>query len=338
MLTKLSLLALLSAAVSATPLLDARAPVAALNERAVTVTAGDLSNFEYYVQMVAATSCNDETPANAPITCGANACPDVQTNGAKIVHTFSGSTTGLQGFVALDPARQNIVIAIRGSSNVRNWITNLNFGLEACDLVEDCKVHSGFADAWNEVKGEILDAVKAAKAANPSYAIVGTGHSLGGAVVTIAAAYLRLDGYPIDIYTYGSPRVGNEAFTNFVTIQPGAEYRVTHVDDPVPRLPPALFGYRHTSPEYWLSTGSGTTIDYTIGDIKVCEGDRNTSCNGGTFGLDIDAHLYYFRQIGACSTEGFEFREREEDISDEDLAARLTAWAQQDIEFSNTLL
>ncbi|KAK2029705.1 lipase [Colletotrichum zoysiae] len=338
MLAKLSLLPLLSAAVAATPLLDARAPVAALNERAVTVTAGDLSNFEYYIQMVAATSCNDETPANTSITCGANACPDVQANGGRMVHTFSGATTGLQGFVALDPVRRNIVIAIRGSSNVRNWITNLNFGLEDCDLVQGCKVHSGFADAWKEVSGEILSAVKAAKAANPSYTIVGTGHSLGGAVVTIAAAYLRLDGYPVDIYTYGSPRVGNGAFTDFVTIQPGAEYRVTHVDDPVPRLPPILFDYRHTSPEYWLSTGSGKTIDYTIADIKVCEGDRNTDCNGSKLGLDIDAHLYYFRQISACNTEGFEFRHRGEDISDEDLEARLKALAEQDIEFTNTIM
>ncbi|KAK1977162.1 lipase [Colletotrichum cereale] len=336
MLAKLSLLPLLSAAVSTTPFLDAGAPVAALNERAVTVTAGDLSNFEYYVQMVAATACNSEAPAGTSITCSADACPDVQANGAKIVGTLSGPLTGTQGFVALDPARQNIVIAIRGSINVRNWITNFIFAFNDCDLVDDCQTHTGFSKAWDEVKEDLLGAVKAAKTANPSYTIVATGHSLGGAIVTIAAAYLRLDGYPVDIYTYGSPRVGNEAFADFVTAQPGAEYRITHVDDPVPRLPPILFGYRHTSPEYWLSTGSATTIDYTIADIKVCEGDRNTNCNGGTLALDGDAHKYYFRDTGACNAEGFEFREGDQDVSDEDLAARLTAWAEQDIELGNT--
>ncbi|KDN66755.1 putative lipase [Colletotrichum sublineola] len=336
MLSKLTLLPLLSAAVSATPLLDARAPVAALNKRAVTVTAGDLSNFEYYVQMVTATACNSDAPAGASITCSADGCPDVQANGAKIVGTFAGPTTGLEGFVALDPTRQNIVVAIRGSSNIRSWITDFDFGLEDCDLVQDCKVHSGFAKAWGEVKGGLLGAVKAAKTANPNYTIVATGHSLGGAVVTIAAAYLRLDGYSVDIYTYGSPRVGNAAFADFVTVQPGAEYRLTHVDDPVPHLPPIFLHYRHTSPEYWLSTGKATTIDYTIADIKVCEGDRNTSCNGGTFGLDGDAHKHYLRDVTACSTGGIKFRARE-DISDEDLAARLTAWAAQDIEFSNTV-
>ncbi|KAK1539258.1 lipase [Colletotrichum costaricense] len=337
MLAKLSLLPLLSAAVSASPLLDVRAPVAALDERAVTVSSADLSNFEYYVQMVAATSCNSEAAAGASITCSADACPDVTANGGKIVGTFSGLVSGLQGFVATDPVRKNIVIAIRGSSNVRNWITNILFGFDDCDFVDGCKVHTGFANGWDEIKDALLASVKSAKAANPSYTIVGTGHSLGGAVVTIAAADLRRDGYPVDIYTYGSPRVGNAAFTNFVTAQAGAEYRVTHVDDPVPRLPPILFGYRHTSPEYWLSTGNATTVDYAVADIKVCEGAANTKCNGGTFGLDVDAHLYYLRRTGACSTDGFGIKEREEDISDEDLAARLTAWAQQDIEYVASL-
>ncbi|WQF79560.1 Putative fungal lipase-like domain, alpha/Beta hydrolase [Colletotrichum destructivum] len=337
MLAKLSLLPLLSAAVSASPLLDARAPVAALDERAVTVSAADLSNFEYYVQMVAATSCNSEAAVGASITCSADSCPDVEANGAKIVGTFSGLVSGLQGYVATDPVKKNIVIAIRGSNNVRNWITNILFAFDDCDFVDDCKVHTGFANAWNEVKNSLLTYVKSAKAANPNYTIIATGHSLGGAVATIAAADLRRDGYAVDLYTYGSPRVGNDAFVNFVTVQAGAEYRITHVDDPVPRLPPILFGYRHTSPEYWLSTGSATTIDYDISDIKVCEGDASTKCNGGTFGLNVDAHKYYFRRTGACSTDGFEFRQREEEISDEDLAARLTAWAEQDIEISKSL-
>ncbi|OHF02786.1 lipase [Colletotrichum orchidophilum] len=337
MLAKLSLLPLLSAAVTASPLLDARAPVATLDERAVTVTSTDLTNFEYYVQMVAATSCNSEAAAGALITCGANACPDVEANRGQIVGTFSGLVSGLEGFVATDPVRKNIVIAIRGSSNVRNWITNLLFGFDDCDFVDDCKVHTGFANGLDEIRDSLLASVKSAKAANPSYTIIATGHSLGGAVVTIAAAELRRDGYPVDIYTYGSPRVGNHAFVNFVTNQPGAEYRVTHVDDPVPRLPPILFDYQHTSPEYWLSTGGATTINYGINDIKVCEGPTNTKCNGGTFGLDVDAHLYYFRKTGACNTDGFGLREREEDISDDDLSARLTAWAQQDLEYAETL-
>lgn len=130
-----------------------------------------------------------------------------------------------------------------------------------------------------------------------------TGHSLGAAVATIAAATLRKQqpSASIDLFTYGSPRVGNAAFADFVTAQAGAEFRVTHLDDPVPRLPPAEFGYRHTSPEYWLSTGTATTTDYGVADVKVCQG-TDTSCNAGTLGLNTDAHLYYFEAIAGCSS------------------------------------
>ncbi|KAL0943663.1 lipase [Colletotrichum truncatum] len=337
MLSSLSLLSVLSVAVSASPLLSARAPVAALNERAVTVSAANFDNFKYYAEVVQAAACNSDAAAGATIVCSSEACPAVEANGGKIVGTFTGHVTGLKGFVGTDPARKNIVIAIRSSHNVRNWITNILFGLDDCDFVDDCKIHSGFSNAWDEVKDSVINYVKAAKAANPTFTVIATGHSLGGAISTIAAADLRRQGFPTDVYTYGSPRVGNEAFTKFVTDQPGAEFRITHLDDPVPRLPPIFLGYRHTSPEYWLSTGSTTTVNYTIADIKVCEGSANTKCNGGTFGLNIDAHKYYLSKTSACNTDGFEFRGREEEISDADLEARLKTWVQMDLEYAKSI-
>lgn len=70
----------------------------------------------------------------------------------------------------------------------------------------------------------IAEAIKA----NPSYSLVVTGHSLGGAVATIAAATLRQYGYPCELYTYGSPRVFNSVGAAFVSTQPGGNVRVTH--------------------------------------------------------------------------------------------------------------
>lgn len=159
-----------------------------------------------------------------------------------------------------------------------------------------------------EISQPVLSLLKLATAANPSYKIVFTGHSLGGAVATLAAAYARAAGYTIDIYTYGSPRVGNEAFVKFVTDQPGGEYRITHLADPVPRLPPIFMGYRHTAPEFWLSTGDSETTEYTAADVKICDGFSNTDCNGGTFGLDIDAHSYYLGPISSCGADGLSWK------------------------------
>jgi hypothetical protein len=132
-----------------------------------------------------------------------------------------------------------------------------------------------------------------------------TGHSLGAAVATIAGAYLRKNGFPCAIYTYGSPRVGNAAFANYVTAQSGGTYRITHLDDPVPVLPSLDLGYHHTSPEYWLSDGTSTTVNYAVSDIKICTGISSTSCNAGQSGVssDFTAHDYYFEYITVCAPD-----------------------------------
>lgn len=204
----------------------------------------------------------------------------------------------------------------------------------SCALVDGCLVHTGFATAYDEIAEDLLTAVTNARAAHPDYKIVFTGHSLGAAIATLAAANVRARGFAIDIFGYGSPRVGNRAFVDFVTKQAGSENRVTHSSDPVPRLPPIFTNYRHTSPEYWLDGGDSTKIDYTAAEIEVCEGYANLKCNAGQLGLDIDAHNYYLTAISACSPEGTPWKRfiaADSDISDEELEAKLNDYVEQDI-------
>lgn len=247
---------------------------------------------------------------------------------------ISGDLTGVGGYVALDTRRQEIVASFRGSSNIRNFITDIRFNLASCsNIVKDCQVHDGFADGWSEISGKVFAAVKAASEANPGYKIVATGHSLGAAIATLGAAYLRQVGYDVDLYTYGSPRVGNDAFANFITQSRGGQWRVTHRDDPVPRLPPLFTGYRHISPEYWLKGGNTDQIEYPITSIMQCDGIANINCNAGTFGLNTEAHGYYFRKVGACSTTGgLQWKRSELDPTHKELELRLNVWSQKDQE------
>lgn len=133
-----------------------------------------------------------------------------------------------------------------------------------CEFGEGCQAEYGFYDSWMSVKDVVVGTVKTAVSIFPDYKLVSTGHSLGAAVAVLAGAYLRDDGYAVDIYTYGCPRVFNANGSNYVTAQEGGNYRVTHLDDPVPRLPPMFLGYTHVSPEYWLSNGTSTTNYYPI--------------------------------------------------------------------------
>lgn len=139
-----------------------------------------------------------------------------------------------------------------------------------CPLTPSCKVHLSFFAAWEELSPTITAGITAAKAADPSYNLIITGYSLGGPVATLAAAYLRAAGHEANLYTYSSPRVGNEQFVRFVTEQPGTEYRVTHADVLVPKLPPQLIDYRHTSPEYWITTDENVVA--SAADVTVCTG------------------------------------------------------------------
>jgi triacylglycerol lipase len=67
---------------------------------------------------------------------------------------------------------------------------------------------------------------------------------LGAALATVAAARLAADGITVQgVYTYGSPRVGNETFINQFPV-PSNTWRFVHHRDLVTTLPPAGF-YGH---------------------------------------------------------------------------------------------
>ncbi|AEO56237.1 hypothetical protein MYCTH_100838 [Thermothelomyces thermophilus ATCC 42464] len=289
--------------------------------RQAAITEEQLNELELYVQWAAAAACNGNQAPNQPVICNPTLCSRFASHNATVVASFIGPETDIWGFIGLDPVDERIVVSFRGSSSIQNWITDFDIIQRPCNLTDDCLVHTGFDRAWEEVANEVLNGLTAAAAAHPSYRIAVTGHSLGGAVATVTAAHVRRAGFQADLYTYGSPRVGNEAFADFVTRQPGAEYRVTHADDPVPRLPPLCLNYRHTSPEYWIDPDDKDVV--SIDEIRYCPGYSNTDCNGGTAGLDTSAHGWYFQNLSGCAQEISRYAEM-----DVKLAANLNAQGQ----------
>lgn len=107
--------------------------------------------------------------------------------------TFSTDTTG---FLAVDRTNRYIVLSFRGSSSVRNYLANLAFTTTPVELCAGCEVHDGFWSSWLEVQPTVIKAIQDARAANPGFPVVATGHSLGGAIATLAAARLRTLGIP----------------------------------------------------------------------------------------------------------------------------------------------
>jgi hypothetical protein len=118
------------------------------------------------------------------------------------------------------------------------------------------RVHEGFKEAFFEVRDQ-LDAVVRAKL--PSQSIWFTGHSLGGALATLAAAHCVEIKMPFQgIYTYGCPRVGDADFVDRLPRQ--SHYRFVHRDDWIPTVPPKLLGYTHAGQLRSLGTATPRTF------------------------------------------------------------------------------
>jgi alpha-beta hydrolase superfamily lysophospholipase len=82
---------------------------------------------------------------------------------------------------------------------VANFITDVEFPFTNIDICNGCQGEYGFWTAWTAARSQIRAAVTSAATANPSYKIVVTGHSLGGAIAAFCAADLRNAGHVVDL-------------------------------------------------------------------------------------------------------------------------------------------
>ncbi|KAF5341593.1 hypothetical protein D9758_014066 [Tetrapyrgos nigripes] len=173
-------------------------------------------------------------------------CP--RPNRAHLVTHFSNPVTDIQGFVARDNERKEIIIAFRGSASVADILLDsqiilVPFLTPGIIAPHGIKVHSGFLIAWDSIAASVFPIVISQLALHPDIRrIITVGHSLGGAISTLAAMSIMirqheegadvLRGREIKNYSYGAPRAGNKTFAEFVNNHLGVNaYRVVHADD-----------------------------------------------------------------------------------------------------------
>ena len=116
--------------------------------------------------------------------------------------------------------------------------TDGQFVPEACPA--GGHVHSGFLAAYATISDRLDEVV--AQQRRPGQRLWLAGHSLGGALATLAAAHLARDAVA-GVYTFGSLRVGDAVFARALPAR--SYYRVVHRDDWVPLVPPEFLGYVH---------------------------------------------------------------------------------------------
>jgi len=147
-----------------------------------------------------------------------------------------------RGFLA--ERKDAIVLAFRGTDgvNLQDWAINLNIKQV---LDNGAYVHEGFALALASVWDKISVQLQKMVAQNKRKIWI-TGHSLGGALATLATRrLLNMNIGQIETYTFGQPRVGDKTMCQQIT---STFYRFAYASDPVVFVPfkvPKTMSYTH---------------------------------------------------------------------------------------------
>ena len=171
-----------------------------------------------------------------------------------------------QGFACSDG--RAVLVAFSGTepTQILDWLTNIN-AVATYAPAGLGRTHQGFTMAFLAVR-EQLDAALA-ELHDGSLPIWVTGHSLGGALATLAAAHLRYIGkLPVQgLYTYGQPRLGDHEFSRSLKrALPGRVVRFANNADIVPQVPPpGLFlKYRHGEREGRFDHEGRLSLDLSL--------------------------------------------------------------------------
>ena len=207
-----------------------------------------------------------------------------------------GSGGSIVGFVGYQPSTSAIFVSYRGSEDIQNWVTNMEFIRTDYPKCSGCSVHKGFYAAMKDALPIVQQAVADLHSKYPSYNIVCTGHSLGAALATLTALELAgtYGSSKTHVYNYGSPRIFNDKGADYASsgaIKLGA--RRTHYKDMVPHVPPEVFGFRHIAGEIYENGPISNWPDFPGGPLKDCSGEEDTSCADQYDGTSIDDHLMY---------------------------------------------
>ncbi|RKO89538.1 Alpha/Beta hydrolase protein [Blyttiomyces helicus] len=170
------------------------------------------------------------------------------------LQAFQDPTNLEQVFVGADDTRRTVVVSFRGTiKSLADWIHDFNALFKVSpSYLPTGKVSRGFSEVYDTVQSFVHQALPAAVEANPGYSVSFTGHSLGGASATLAAAdafkYLNGTVAIFDMYliTVGCPRVGNSDFVSYMEgAGLGDIWRSANLGDTVPKEPPTILGYAH---------------------------------------------------------------------------------------------
>ncbi|KAG6831994.1 hypothetical protein H0H92_006029 [Tricholoma furcatifolium] len=229
-----------------------------LERRATVLSSSQLQSLAPFTQFARAAYCE---PTNIQgWKCG-GAC--------DALPGFEPTLTGGDGdavqfyFVGFWPQGNTVVVAHQGTDpmELQSDLTDIEITREPLDptlfpgVPSSVTVHSGFRNEHALTSKTITAEVKRLLTAKKANQVTTIGHSLGGALAMLSALSLRLQlpaTVKVSSTTFGTPRVGDQAFANFFDLKVKDFKRVNNEHDLVPILPGRFLGFVHPSGEIHL--------------------------------------------------------------------------------------
>ncbi|KAF8174959.1 lipase class 3 family protein [Pholiota molesta] len=273
---------ILSAVLCALTVVNAAPALVEVSKRQsiTALTTAQISVFRPFTHFASTAYCQPSTTINW--SCGANCAAN-----SDFIPTASGGDGSDTQFwyVGFSPSQNTVIVAHQGTdtAQIEADATDANAFLENLSstlfpgISSSVEAHSGFADEQAKTATAVLSAVQSTIKAHSATAVTIVGHSLGAAIALLDGVYLPLhiSGVSFKVITYGMPRVGNQAFANYVD----AHVTLTHInnkEDIVPIVPGRFLGYVHPSGEVhimdnnqWMSCPGqdNTSNECTVGDV-----------------------------------------------------------------------
>uniref|UniRef100_A0A8R1EUC8 Lipase_3 domain-containing protein n=1 Tax=Caenorhabditis japonica TaxID=281687 RepID=A0A8R1EUC8_CAEJA len=212
------------------------------------------------------------------------------------------------GFTAVDTVQKVIALTFRGTEgNVQLTEEILDFFHGKKPFFDAGNVFEYFYDAflfqWN---GGLQQDIRKLKYQYPSYELWVTGHSMGGAIASIAASYIVKSALytadSIKLVTLGQPRTGDYDFAAWHDRTFPYSFRIVHHRDIAAHIPPQdgpdeLFHHRTEVWQFYTAhmRVSRYNNNMTLGEpYHLCAEADGLYCSARQLDVSAEDHVWYF--------------------------------------------
>ena len=209
---------------------------------------------------------------------------------------------GEKSLIGYNNKLDTLFLSFRGSSNIQNWIDNIQIEHHCIDNSNNICVETGFYKLYEDLYPFISTEIDKISQKYKTNELLLTGHSMGSSIASLFAYNFSKIGYNTTIFTFGSARVGNYEFVQDFFLRNITSFRITHYYDIVPHLPQYRLNYHHIPNEIWYNENN---TYYKICNDSNLEEDQE--CSNSCYPLScssISDHLNYlnitFGSEGSC--------------------------------------